>query len=419
MKKPELLAPVGNMAAFYAAIEAGCDAVYLAGYAFGARAYADNFSNEEIVSCINYAHIYGVKVYVTVNTIIYEKDVDVFMEYVEILHKNNVDAIIIQDLGMFDLIRKTYPNLEIHISTQMHIHNPSGAVLMHNLGAKRVVLSREVSIDTIKEIKKCTDVELEVFVHGALCFSYSGQCYMSSIIGGRSGNQGKCAGTCRLKYSLVDSDNNKYNEHDYPLSMKDLCTIDKIGELIDLGIDSFKVEGRMKRPEYVFLVISLYRRAIDNYILNGKVDINEDDLKELKKIYNREFTKGYLFNKTDVVNSYRPNHLGIKIGEVINKKNNSIYIKLNDDITRGDGLRFLNKTEDSGLILTKMFKNGDDIKSAHKGDTIVIKDKIDCFIGSSVIKTTDKVQMDNINSRLSKKIRKVMLEGKVEIKCNN
>lgn len=415
MKKPELLAPAGSMEAFYAAIEAGCDAVYMAGYSFGARAFATNFSDEEIVEAVKYAHLYGVKVYITVNTIVYENEVELFMNYIDFLHRNNVDAIIIEDLGMFDLVRKTYPNLEIHISTQMHIHNLSGAVLMHGLGAKRVVLARETSIDTIKKIKGKSDVELEVFVHGALCFSYSGECLMSSLIGGRSGNRGKCAGTCRLKYNIIDEENNKYNNYSYPLSMKDLCTIEDLGKLIDIGIDSFKIEGRMKRPEYVYLVVSLYRKAIDNYTSKGHVGITDADILELKKIYNRLFTKGYLFNESDVVNSYRPNHLGIKIGKVVKVYDNKIVVKLTHPLCKGDGIRFLNKNEDTGLEITKMFKNGKDVIEANASDEIAIKTDVICDIGADIIKTTDAKQIDRIKNILKERNRKVLISGNVVI----
>ena len=332
MKKPELLAPAGNMDAFLAAIEAGADAIYIGGYTFGARAFANNFSDDEIIKCINYAHLYGVKVYITVNTIVYEKEVDLFLNYIDFLHRNNVDAIIIQDLGMLDLVRKVYPNLELHASTQMHIHNLNGVLNLQKWGAKRVVMARETSYEKLKEIKKHTSIELEVFVHGALCVSYSGQCLMSSLIGGRSGNRGKCAGTCRQQYNLIDGNGKEYNEDSYLLSTRDLNTLEDIGKLIELGIDSFKIEGRMKRAEYVYLVVSIYRKAIDNYLKYKETRITENDILELKKIYNRRFTKGYLFNDKNIMNTYRPNHLGIKIGKVIKKDKNSIYIKLNNNL---------------------------------------------------------------------------------------
>ena len=415
MKKPELLAPAGSMDAFYAAIEAGCDAVYIGGYSFGARAFSDNFSNEEIIECINYAHLYGVKIYVTVNTLVFENEVEMFLNYIDFLHSNNVDAIIIQDLGMFDLIRKTYPNLEIHISTQMNIHNLNGSLMMEKLGAKRVVLARETDFETLKQIRKNTNIELEVFVHGALCVSYSGQCLMSYLIGGRSGNRGKCAGTCRQKYSLVDERGKKYNTDDYLLSMKDLNILENIGQLIDLGIDSFKIEGRMKRAEYVYLVVSIYRKVIDSYLKEKKVNITKEDILDLYKIYNRKFTKGYLF-ENDVINQYRPNHLGINIGKVIKVNDHKVYIKLTDTLRKGDGIRFLNQKEDTGLTITKMFVNNEDVNEASNGDIVIIKGDIICDVNSPVIKTTDKKQLDIIEDKLKKRARKVFISGKITIK---
>ena len=416
MKKPELLAPAGNMDAFLAAIEAGADAIYIGGYTFGARAFANNFSDDEIIKCINYAHLYGVKVYITVNTIVYEKEVDLFLNYIDFLHRNNVDAIIIQDLGMFDLVRKVYPNLELHASTQMHIHNLNGVLNLQKWGAKRVVMARETSYETLKEIKKHTSIELEVFVHGALCVSYSGQCLMSSLIGGRSGNRGKCAGTCRQQYNLIDDNEKKYNEESYLLSTRDLNTLEDIGKLIELGIDSFKIEGRMKRAEYVYLVVSIYRKAIDNYLKYKETRITENDILELKKIYNRKFTKGYLFNDKNIMNTYRPNHLGIKIGKVIKKDKNSIYIKLNNKLINGDGIRFLNKVEDDGLIISQMYINKQKVISAKENDVIEIKGNINCDNGATVIKTTDKEQMDKLNNLINKRTRKVSINGKVIVK---
>ena len=416
MKKPELLAPAGNMDAFLAAIEAGADAIYIGGYTFGARAFANNFSDDEIIKCINYAHLYGVKVYITVNTIVYEKEVDLFLNYIDFLHRNNVDAIIIQDLGMFDLVRKVYPNLELHASTQMHIHNLNGVLNLQKWGAKRVVMARETSYETLKKIKKHTSIELEVFVHGALCVSYSGQCLMSSLIGGRSGNRGKCAGTCRQQYNLIDDNGKKYNGDSYLLSTRDLNTLEDIGKLIELGIDSFKIEGRMKRAEYVYLVVSIYRKAIDNYLKYKETRITENDILELKKIYNRRFTKGYLFNDKNIMNTYRPNHLGIKIGKVIKKDKNSIYIKLNNKLINGDGIRFLNKVEDDGLIISQMYINKQKVISAKENDVIEIKGNINCDNGATVIKTTDKEQMDKLNNLINKRTRKVSINGKVIVK---
>lgn len=416
MKRPELLAPAGNYDALVAAIEAGCDAVYLSGKKYGARTFAGNFSDDELVSAIKYCHLYGVRVYVTVNTIIYENEVSDFIEYIDFIHSNNVDALIMQDIGMVDLVRKLYPNLEIHISTQMHVHNLEGVKFFEELGLKRVVLARETSIDTIKNIKNNSNVDIEVFVHGALCISYSGQCLMSSLIGGRSGNRGACAQCCRLPYDLI-SDGKKVNDDRYLLSTKDLMTLDHVGELIDAGIDSFKIEGRMKRPEYVYLIVSLYRKAIDSYLESGTVNISNSDIVEMKKIFNRGFTSGYLFNDK-IINSKRPNHAGINIGTVVNYKNGYVFIKLNDSLNIHDGIRIVGK-EDVGLTVTRMFINNKSVLIAKKGDVVSLKcDRV--FKDSSVLKTTDYVQISEITSKIKSKSRKVFISGLIKlVKGNN
>ena len=408
----ELLAPAGNFECLIAAIEAGADAVYIGGKLFGARAFSNNFNEDELVKAINYAHLYGVKVYVTVNTLIYEREVNKFLNYVDFLYKNNVDALIIQDIGMMDLIRKTYPELELHASTQMHIHNIEGVKLVEKLGLKRAVLARETSIDTIKYIKENTNIEIEIFVQGALCISYSGQCLMSSLIGNRSGNRGSCAGSCRQKYNLIVN-NKKVNKNEYILSTKDLNSLEHIGSLIDIGVDSFKIEGRMKSKEYVYLVTKLYRMAIDSYIKNKKVYINEDDIKNLKKIFNREFTKGFLNNASndDITNSYRPNHQGIKVGKVIKSKDNYLTIKLYDDININDGIRI----GDDGFIVTQMFMNKKRIDHAKKDDIISIYSKTKAKENMEVLKTTDYLLNKKIESDIKSNSRRVFIDGKVEV----
>lgn len=411
MNKPELLAPAGNFDSLIAAVEAGCDAVYLSGKKYGARSFAGNFSNDEIVSAINYCHLYGVRVYVTVNTIIYEDEVSDFIKYIDFIHSNNVDAVIMQDIGMVDLVRKLYPNLEIHISTQMHVHNLEGVKFFEKLGLKRVVLARETSIDTIRNIKKNSNADIEVFVHGALCISYSGQCLMSSLIGGRSGNRGACAQCCRLPYDLI-SDGKIVNSDKYLLSTKDLMTLDHVGELIEAGIDSFKIEGRMKRPEYVYLIVSLYRKAIDSYLSNGVVNISDSHIVEMKKIFNRGFTNGFLFNDK-IINSKRPNHIGINIGSVVDYKNGYVYIKLSDSLNIHDGIRIISKN-DVGLTVTRMFVNNKSVLSAKKGD--IVSFKCDSVIkNSSVLKTTDYVQINEINNKIKSKCRKVFIDGLIKL----
>lgn len=413
MKKPELLAPAGNMECLIAAIEAGCDAVYIGGTMFGARSYAGNFNEKEMIEAIKYAHLYGVKVYVTVNTLVYDKEVEDFMNYIDFLHRNNVDAIIIQDLGMMDLVRKTYPNLEIHASTQMHIHNIEGVKFASDMGIKRVVLARETKIDTINYIKKNTNIELEVFIHGALCISYSGQCLMSYFLTGRSGNRGTCSQPCRMKYDLYS--NHKLNKDKYLLSTKDLNTIFNIGKLIDIGVDSLKIEGRMKRPEYVYLITSLYRKAIDNYLKYKDPKISLKDIKEMKKIFNRDFTKGFIFNENNnnFTNEFRPNHMGIEIGKVISV-GKKIKIKLSDNLTQGDGIRIVGKTEDGGIV-NKMYKNGKLVSSALKNDIIEIDNNYSTKVNDIVLKTTDIIQLKNIDEIIKLKKRKIDINIYLEL----
>lgn len=419
MKKPELLAPVGNMECLYAAIEAGCDAVYLGGKHFGARNYADNFTNDEIVEAINYCHLYGVKIYVTVNTMITEELVKPFIKYVDFLHKNNVDALIIQDIGMIDYIRQVYPNLEIHASTQMHIHNLEGVKFVEKLGIKKVVLARETNIELIKEIKENTNIELEVFIHGALCLSYSGQCLMSSLIGGRSGNKGTCAGSCRMKYDLIH-EGKKVNKDKYLLSTRDLNTLEYIGDLIDIGVDSFKIEGRMKSKEYVYLITKLYRKAIDSYIDSKKINIDKEDIIKMMKIFNRKYTKGFLNNdqNNNIVNQERPNHIGINLGKVISVKNNFVKIKLEDELNLKDGIRILDDIEDIGTIIYKMKVNNNYVKRAKKGDIIELRfeKKLNIKENAIVLKTNDNNLINNIDEEINKRERRILIDGSIQCK---
>lgn len=413
MNKVELLAPAGDFSCLKAAIEAGCDAVYIGGKLFGARAFSSNFTDDEIIKAINYAHLFGVKVYVTTNTLIYDKEVERFLEYILFLHKNNVDAVIIQDLGMLDLVRQTFPNLEVHASTQMHIHNLDGASFMEKLGVKRVVLARETSISKIKEIKEKTNIDIEIFIHGALCVSYSGQCLMSSLIGNRSGNRGTCAGSCRQSYSIVDENNNIILNNKYPLSMKDLCSLENLKTLLDIGVTSLKIEGRMKSSSYVYTVVKLYRLAIDSYYKNNNIYIDEKELYNLNKIFNREFTKGFLFDEENnkVINMKRPNHQGVEIGKVINYKNNVATIKLNDEININDGLRIVGK-KDIGVNVNNFYINSKLVKTAKKGDIITIKvnDKVEK--DDKVLLTLDSKLNEEINNIISSNQRKVLVKAK-------
>ncbi len=417
MKKPELLSPAGNMECLYAAVQGGCDAVYLGGHAFGARSFAGNFSDEAIIEAVKYAHLYGVKVYVTVNTLVYENEVDRFMTYIDFLYRNNVDAIIVQDLGMMDLVRKIYPNLEIHASTQMHIHNIEGVKAAQSLGLKRVVLARETDMDTICNIKQNTNIELEIFIHGALCFCYSGQCLMSSMIGGRSGNRGTCTQCCRMPYTLYNN-GRKINMDPYVLSPKDLNSLDNIGKLIEIGVDSLKIEGRMKRPEYVYYVTKLYRKAIDQYCDTKHITITDIEINTLKKLFHRGFTKGFLFHESNSkwINPKRPNHIGIKVGEVICYKKGWVTCKLMCTLHQNDGIRILGKQEDKGCILNKIYQNKKLVNSGKTNEEISFFLKGAFQKGDALVLTSDFNELLAIQKEIASKPRKVPIDGKLTVK---
>lgn len=419
MKKIELLSPAGNRESLEAAIYAGCDAVYIGGKFFGARTYAQNFTIEEMEKAISFAHLYGVRVYVTVNTIVYEAEVPSFLRYIENLVKIHVDALIMQDIGMIDLVRQIYPDLEIHASTQMNIHSLDGIRFAEEMGIHRVVLARETSYQTIKKMKENSSIEIEVFGHGALCMGYSGQCFMSYLIGGRSGNRGACAGTCRQKYYLKDI-HGKALKSGYLLSMRDLNTLSHLEQFITLGIDSLKIEGRMKSPAYIYFITSIYRKAIDSYYETGKVQITEENIKKIAVFYNRLFTKGYLFEEENdnVVNTYRPNHMGTSLGTVVKVKPRSIWIQLHDSIHIKDGIRILNEKKDCGFSLMKMRQNGKDVLFAPKDSIIEIEGSFAVAVLDKVIKTTDALELSRIEKILKEKKRTIPITGKIEIKEN-
>lgn len=402
MKKIELLSPAGNFEMLKSAINNGADAVYLAGNKFGARKFANNFNEEEIVEAINYAHLYDVKVYVTINTLIRDNEVEEFLEFVEYIHKNNVDAVLMQDLGMINLVRNIYPNLEIHASTQFHNHNIEGLKFLKSIGITRAVLARELTIEEIKKLD--VDIEKEVFVHGALCVCYSGECLMSSLIMNRSGNRGECAGMCRLKYSLLENDKKVNTDGDYILSPKELYTLENINELLKLGIDSIKIEGRMKSPEYVGYVTRLYRKAIDEYYKGNTYKISEKELDNLKVLFNREFTNGFLFNDNKrFINQKTPNHIGIEIGKVIEVSSKKIKIKLTKKLNQGDAIRF--KNSNLGMYTNFIYDEKDKLINGSKENNIIYLDnKIGLDNNDIVLKTIDIKLIEEINSYPNKNI---------------
>lgn len=404
MANIELLSPAGDKESFIQAINNGADAVYVAGKNYGARAYATNFTTEELDEMITYAHIRGVKVYVTVNTIIKNDELKDCVEFVKKIYLMGVDAIIIQDLGLSVILKKCFPNLNLHASTQMNCSSVAYAQELKDLGFKRVILARETPIEVVKEIASSVDIEVEVFAHGALCMCYSGNCYLSSIIGKRSGNRGRCAQPCRLEYSLVSSDDNDLSKKAkrYYLSPRDLCEIENIDMLKKAGVKSIKIEGRMKKPEYVGLITNRYRKALDN---NLDDDIINKYKKDLAVMFNRSFTKGYLFNESNkhFTNVSTSNHIGIKVGVVTKYANNYAYIKLSENIKANDGLRILSKDNDA-IIVNEMFVNGIKGNIAKVGDLIQIKTHKPVDVGSIVLKTSDALLEEEARNNCFKKI---------------
>lgn len=406
--KIELLAPVGTIESLYAAVQNGANAVYLGGKLFNARYNATNFDSEELKSAIKYAHLNNVKVYVTVNILIDDKEIEDSLDYIKFLYEIDVDAIIVQDIGLASAVRELFPKLPIHGSTQMTINNLYGAKHLEELGFTRVVLARETPLEEIQKIKSSTNIELESFVHGALCVSYSGQCLMSSMIGGRSGNRGKCAQPCRMQYSIVDKEGNLVNnwEKKYVLSPRDLNTMEHIEEIVDSGITSLKIEGRMKRPEYVATIVSNYRKALDQ----GLEAVLEQDKKDITQIFNREFTKGIMLDAfgRSFISYDRPDNRGVVLGYVSRVDKYKVYIMLEDDVEEGDGIELSVKSGGyKGLRVPISGKKGTILTLEKPG--YIEKDSL-------VYKTSSQSLLKKAKSSYGDKQKTYPLNMKVDIK---
>lgn len=401
----ELLAPAGSMEALKAAISNGCDAIYLGMQKFGARAYSSNFDLETLKEAVAYAHLRNVKIYVTMNTIVFENEVEEMKEQMHALNEIGVDGIIVQDLAALDYMVKNFLDMEAHCSTQMGIDDLDGTLLLKELGAKRVVLSREVEIEKVKEIRRIAKIPLEIFVHGALCVSYSGNCLMSGLIGYRSGNRGRCVGSCRKAYELIDKTTETTLGNNYILSPKDLNTIDYIDELKE--IDSLKIEGRMKEPAYVANVVSNYRKALDN-------KITEADKENLKKTFNRTFTKGYLFHedKKDLTNIQRPNNFGFEIGRISKIFKDMYEITLTRPLNQNDIIRINHNNEDVILSVAKLYdKDSNLINRADDVCYIKIKEKLSK--GDLVYITKDYSYYKELEASLEKEFKRFDLDIRV------
>lgn len=307
----EILAPAGSKESLEAAVNAGADAVYVGGRSFGARAYAENFTEEELLSAIDYVHLHDRRIYLTVNTLLKEGEVPLLYDYLLPFYERGIDAVIVQDVGVMDFVRKFFPGLPIHVSTQAAVTGSYGASFFKERGASRIIPARELSLSEIRKMKESSGLEIECFVHGALCYAYSGQCLLSSLIGGRSGNRGQCAQPCRLPYSVAGG---RYQD---VMSLKDLCAIDLLPELVETGIDSFKIEGRMKQPDYVYRVVSIYHKYLELFRETGKDDyrVSGRDREMLQEIYARRgYTDGYFtrHNGKDMISFRRPEEISEK-----------------------------------------------------------------------------------------------------------
>ncbi|NYE58331.1 DUF3656 domain-containing U32 family peptidase [Carboxydothermus ferrireducens] len=422
LKKPELLAPVGAYENLIAAVQNGADAVYFGGKFFNARHFSENFTDEEIVKAIDYCHLRGVKAYITLNTLVTDYELKEVFRFLQLIYKEGADAVIVQDLGLAKVIREYFPDLNIHASTQMTLHNSDAISLIKQLGIKRVVLARELSLFEIQEVKKKTGVEIEHFIHGALCISYSGQCLMSSIIGQRSGNRGKCAQPCRLPYRLI-KDEKEIGENlgEYLLSTRDINLSAFLPELIKAGVDSFKIEGRMKRPEYVATVVKVYRELIDLYFNDPQnFRVSEEQDRKLREIFNRNFSTAYLLGKPgqELMSYQRPNNRGVFVGRVVgyDERKNSVRVKLEDRLEEGDGVEiWVKKGGRVGVEIGSLYRGKEKVDRAEKGDLVEFYLPERVFPQDRVFKTSSRRLLEEARESFTREreIRKFPLLAKV------
>lgn len=420
-KKVELLSPAGDFTCAKAAIQNGADAIYLGFSSYSARSAAENFTLEELKKVIDYAHVRNVKVHLALNILIKNEEFADAISIAEKVYEYGVDAIIVQDLGLALTLIKNFPKLPIHASTQMTANNLSGVKTLERLGFERVVLARELAIHEIEHICRNSNIEIETFIHGALCISYSGQCLMSSMIGGRSANRGKCAQACRLPYELLEDD--KVIDSGYLLSPRDLCGLEFIPSLIDAGVTSFKIEGRLKSPEYVAVVTKVYRKYIDLYLSGKPFEIDPKDIDDLRQVFNRgNFSTGHL-NKAhnpDLVFKEKSNNMGIYIGNVsyYNQNKGHITLNLNENIAIGDSITFEN--EPTKYHVSELMFQNKNIPFACNNEVITIgRMKGNIKPGDKIFKISSKRLSDSVSDSYSgKEIKKIKLTCTVTVKKN-
>ena len=398
-REVEILAPAGSYESLKAAVSAGADAVYIGGSSFGARAFAENLGEDALLEAIDYVHLHGRKIYLTVNTLLKEGELNgMLYDYLLPYYRQGLDAVIVQDIGVLKFIREQFPDLPVHASTQMTITNVSGAKFLESLGVERVVTAREMTLPEIAEIAKQTNLEIESFVHGALCYCYSGQCLYSSLIGGRSGNRGQCAQPCRLPYKV----NGKTS---YTMSLKDMCAVDLLPDLIEAGICSFKIEGRMKKPEYVAAVTSIYRKYVDAYLKNGRKSfhVTKEDKEILMDLYNRGgFHSGYykMWNGKEMLSLSRPNHAGVPSIRVVKQQGKDVRVNALVDMHKGDIVELPDK---ENYTLGKDIKAGESV-------SLSVRSKKPLAKGMVLNRTR--------NEALLRQLREEVVERKIKEKIN-
>ena len=410
----ELLSPVGDFECLKAAVQNGANSVYFGGNLFNARASASNFDYDGLEKAINYCALRNVKTHLTLNTLIKDSEFEDAVLLAKKAYELGIDALIVQDVGLAQFLMKLFPDLPIHASTQMTIHNLEGVQELEKFGYSRAVLSRELSIQEIEYICANSNIEIETFIHGALCISYSGQCFFSSMVGGRSGNRGRCAQPCRLPYELIEKE--KIIDKGYLLSPRDLCALDFIPSLIEAGVKCFKIEGRLKSPEYVATVTRIYRKYIDLYESGKEYKVDEKDVTELKQIFNRGgFSSGHLSTKAnhDLIYKEKPNNMGLYVGNVAgyNKLKGHVKLLLNENLAIGDNINF--EKENTKYTISELMLNNSNVPNAKVGNKVVIgRMKGNIHIGDKIYKLSSKTQMDNAhNSYMSEHV-------KLPVKCN-
>ncbi len=437
IKRIELLAPAGSPQALHAAVENGADAVYLGGKLFSARQQAENFDLDTLREELRYAHARGVNVYLTMNILISDNEMKEALNYAAQVRQAGIDGFIVQDLGLASALRRVMPDVSLHGSTQMTVYDIAGAKVLEDMGFSRVVLARELDLEKVAQIVKNTRLEVEIFVHGALCVCYSGQCLMSSVIGGRSGNRGRCAQPCRLPYRLMDRRCDKPDMKSMPpkylLSPKDICSVDFLEDITSSGVSSLKIEGRMKSPEYVATVVRIYRKYLDlaqargDNQENGKFAVNERDKHDLLQVFNRGgFSSGYLKGKhgSDMMCYEKPNNSGVYLGRVLSydKRLKSFDIKLSERLSVGDAVEIWTGDSESpggvvSSISTGKMRQGKglrQVKTAEKGSIVTIgrfTGKISR--GNGVFKTSDAgLNRAAHESYVAGNIKKIKISGR-------